>query len=99
MHQPHRHPLGLRGTFLHDLLIVRAADLTELPLAEDGSVIEGDIAPEDFIGRTDRLANRDATTVTVDLEPGNYVFFCNVSLGVDNVHAALGMTLNVTVTD
>jgi plastocyanin len=47
---------------------------------------------EDVAG-TDSIAPGDSSSVTVDLEPGEYVFYCSIA-----DHRAMGMEVTVTVT-
>lgn len=84
------------GEFAHELVIVRADGYASLAQESNGAVIEDEIAPEDFILRIDRIDGGTSTTGSVTLEPGNYVFFCNIAFG-PNSHAGAGQTLDVTV--
>jgi uncharacterized cupredoxin-like copper-binding protein len=45
------------------------------------------------VAATDSIAPGSSTTLTVDLEPGEYVFYCSVGN-----HRAMGMEVTVTVT-
>ena len=45
------------------------------------------------IGGTEMIPPGESTTFTVDLEPGEYVFYCSVGN-----HRAMGMEVTVTVT-
>jgi plastocyanin len=47
---------------------------------------------DDVVG-TDSIAPGNSSTVTVDLEPGEYVFYCSIGN-----HRAMGMEVTVTVT-
>lgn len=47
----------------------------------------------DDVASTDNIAPGDSTTLTVELEPGEYVFYCSVAN-----HRAMGMEVTVTVT-
>ena len=71
-----------------------AGDYT-IELANDGSsshdlVVERD--GEDVAG-TDAIAPGEETSLTVTLEPGQYVFYCSVGN-----HRSMGMEVTVTVT-
>lgn len=85
------------GEFAHELVIVRADGYASLPQESNGAVIEDEIAAEDFILRIDRIDGGASATGSVTLEPGSYVFFCNIAFG-PNSHAGSGQTLDVTVT-
>ena len=54
-----------------------------LQVERDGTEVAG----------TDSIAPGAATTLTVDLEPGEYVFYCSIGN-----HRAMGMEVTVTVT-
>lgn len=82
------------GQFPHHFAIFRGDSYETLPQNADGSVDE-DALGADVIGRTDNLEGGEATTIEFDLEPGNYVFICNIS-GIAS-HAAQGQVLSVTV--
>ena len=64
-------------------------------------VTNGGSATHDFmverdgndVAGTDTIAPGASTTLTVDLEPGEYVFYCSVGN-----HRAMGMEVTVTVT-
>jgi uncharacterized cupredoxin-like copper-binding protein len=45
------------------------------------------------VAATDSIAPGDSTTLTYDLEPGEYVFYCSVGN-----HRSMGMEVTVTVT-
>ena len=47
----------------------------------------------DDVASTDNIAPGDSTTLTVELEPGEYVFYCSIAN-----HRAMGMEVTVTVT-
>jgi plastocyanin len=55
----------------------------DLVVERDGEDVEG----------TDSIAPGDSATLTVDLEPGEYVFYCSIAN-----HRAMGMEVTVTVT-
>jgi plastocyanin len=55
----------------------------DLVVERDGNDVAG----------TDTIAPGDSTTLTVDLEPGEYVFYCSVGN-----HRSMGMEVTVTVT-
>lgn len=84
------------GEFPHELVIYRGDSYETLPLEANGAVAEDQLPEGDLIGRTDTLDAGTSTTLTVELEPGNYVLACNIAVG-PNSHAAAGQVLSVIV--
>jgi uncharacterized cupredoxin-like copper-binding protein len=84
------------GEFPHEFVVIAGDGYASLPQAENGEVIEDELAPGALIGRTDRFEPGESMSLTVDLEPGNYVLLCNIAVG-PNSHAGAGQTLDVTV--
>lgn len=83
----------------HEFGIARGARYEDLPQLPNGSIDE-DALGEDFLGKT---AVVDAVLspvreISYDLEPGQYVFFCNLVVGPVS-HAARGQVLSVTVVE
>ena len=63
---------------LHEFVVVRAADAESLPTAADGAVDEEQIEAADQIGEIEDIEPKAKESVTFDLDPGDYVLFCNV---------------------
>ncbi|MEJ6722669.1 hypothetical protein [Ilumatobacter sp.] len=84
------------GDFGHHFAIARGESYETLPQLADGSIDEATLGT-DFLGRTSNMQGGGAETIKFDLEPGNYVFFCNIATAVS--HAAQGQVLSVTVAD
>lgn len=84
------------GDFPHHFAIARGESYETLPQLADGSIDEATLGA-DFVGRTSNMQSGGTETIEFDLEPGNYVFFCNIATGVS--HAAQGQVLSVTVAD
>ena len=82
--------------FNHEFAIIAAGTYEELPKLDNGAVDEDALADGMLLGRTERLEPGQAETIAFDLEPGTYLFICNVNFG-PNSHAANGQTLTVTV--
>lgn len=82
--------------FNHEFAIIAAETYDELPKLENGAVDEEALADGQFLGRTAVLEPGQAETITFDLEPGKYLFICNINFG-PNSHAANGQILGVTV--
>ncbi len=86
---------GNNGEFPHELAIARGDSYDSLPQTTTGAVDE-DALGADVLGRTERISPGQSATLTVDLEPGNYVIFCNLGSGPSS-HAANGQVLSITV--
>ena len=84
------------GENTHEFVIVRGESYDSLPQLDNGAVDE-DALGADVIGRSDKVDSGGSTEATFDLEPGSYVFLCNIQFG-PNSHAAAGQNLAVTVT-
>ena len=84
------------GQFPHSFGILRGTSYDELPKLANGAIDEAAVA-SDILGVSDNLDSGTGGTIDFTLEPGSYVFFCNINLG-PNSHAANGQTLSVTVT-
>lgn len=86
----------------HELAVVRAEDVDELPTADDGSVdLEADEV--DLIGEIEAFPSGETCEGTFELEAGDYVLLCNLvheghDGGHDEVHVELGMHVPFTVT-
>ena len=84
------------GEFPHEFVVIAADGYETLPLADNGAVIEEELADGALIDRTERFESGQGGSLTVDLAPGNYVLLCNIAVG-PNSHAGAGQTLDVTV--
>ena len=82
----------------HEFAIARGADYESLPQRPNGAVDE-DALGGDFLGKTPALVAALGATreISFELEPGNYVFFCNLGTAVS--HASRGQVLAVTVVE
>ena len=85
------------GEFPHQLVLVRGESYETLPQLPNGAIDEESLAAGDFIGRIERFEPAETASATWEVEPGNYVLFCNIQVG-PNSHAAAGQVLSVTVT-
>jgi hypothetical protein len=90
------------GELEHELLIIQtdiAAD--DLPTKDDGSIDEG--APGVEVKREiEDISSGDRTGRTYELDPGSYVFACNIVSDVDGEeisHYANGMATGFTITE
>ena len=84
------------GTFVHELVVVRGESYESLPLAANGAIVEDDLEEGALVGRTPRIDPGGSETLTLGLDPGDYVLVCNISSGPSS-HAAQGQRLAVTV--
>jgi uncharacterized cupredoxin-like copper-binding protein len=89
------------GGTTHEFVVVRAADAASLPTKPDGSVDEDQIDESDRIGEIEDIEAKAKASATFDLDPGDYVLFCNVVQEGDPpvVHFERGMHAQFTVTD
>jgi hypothetical protein len=78
-------------------MIISGDGHDSLPTNELGTVQEDQLEDGQIIGRIDTFDPGETNSLTVDLEPGNYVILCNIEFG-PNSHAGNGQTLDVTVT-
>lgn len=83
------------GDFPHHLSIARGTSYEVLPQLGNGAVDEAALG-DDFLGGTENIPSGGADTIDFDLEPGDYVLFCNIVAG-PNSHAARGQVLSVVV--
>jgi uncharacterized cupredoxin-like copper-binding protein len=84
------------GAVTHEFVVVKTdLDDADLPTAEDGSVDEeGEgIEPVDEI---EDIGAGSSEELTVDLDSGNYVLFCNIVDG-DTIHYQKGMHTSLAV--
>ena len=87
---------------VHEFVVIRSdLDLTALPTDEDGAVIEAGEGLE-AVDEIEDVAVDASGSLTVDLEPGNYVLICNIVQtepdGSIEAHYAEGMRASFTVT-
>jgi hypothetical protein len=85
------------GSFPHELVVIRADGYASLPQESSGAVIEDQVPAEDILLKTSRFQPGESAGGTVTLEPGSYVFLCNIAVG-PNSHAGRGQVLDITVT-
>ncbi|MET1002409.1 MAG: hypothetical protein ABWZ15_11410 [Acidimicrobiia bacterium] len=82
------------GGETHELVVVRAANAEELPTDADGAVDEAQLPEGALIGEIEDIEAGTSKSVTLDLEAGDYVLFCNVTEEADGEvesHFAEGM--------
>jgi hypothetical protein len=89
-----------QGAETHELVIVQAASAEALPTDEDGAVDEAQLPEGALIDEIEDIESQTSQSVTVDLEAGSYVLFCNVTEEEDGVvesHFEEGMHAGFTV--
>jgi uncharacterized cupredoxin-like copper-binding protein len=81
------------GTMPHEFVVLKT-DLPEgqLPLDPDTSTVDEDVSGIDEIDEQEEFPAGESKTLEVDLEPGNYVFICNIA-----GHYQLGMHTSFSV--
>jgi hypothetical protein len=95
------------GRRTHELVIVKAADATNLPTKADGSVDEARLERV-VVGEIADVPAGASRHTTMQLAPGHYVAFCNIvdemgmgqspmGGGMQHVHFSLGMHTRFTV--
>lgn len=82
----------------HEIVVVRT-DLAPdaLPTDERGVVDEEQLPEGALIGEIEGFPAGLTCDGTFDLDPGDYVLFCNLVTGDNDVHYELGMTTGFTV--
>lgn len=75
------------GSETHELVIVRAADASSLPVRTDGSVDEDKIPESKKAGEIADLTAGKSATKSLDLVAGDYIAFCNI---VDTMDSGMG---------
>jgi hypothetical protein len=87
------------GAEPHEFAIARAASAEDLPLADDGTV-DLDALGDDFIGEVEPFPAGETCQGVFELEPGDYVLFCNILEEHDGElenHFELGMHTELRV--
>jgi plastocyanin len=85
----------------HELVIVKGMAPADLPVDEDGKVIEDDLPEGAFIGEIEEFDAGLTESATFDLEAGTYTLFCNIveiEDGEPESHFQEGMVTTITVT-
>jgi uncharacterized cupredoxin-like copper-binding protein len=88
------------GEDAHELVVVRADDVASLPLGDEETVDEEGLDAGAFIGEVEAFPAGESCEGTFDLEPANYVLFCNIAEQEDGEienHFQNGMATEFTV--
>lgn len=80
----------------HALAIVKGDSYESLPKLDNGAVDSDKLDAGAFIGASEKVEKGSTGSLSVTLQPGNYVFFCPVAFG-PNSHAKAGQVLSVAV--
>lgn len=96
-------PVGMHventGAEEHELVIVRGS-LGDLPTDQAGALLEEELEQDAMVGEVEGIPAGEACDATFDLEPGTYVFLCNIveeEDGTTESHLEEGMATVVTV--
>ncbi|MCZ7529961.1 MAG: hypothetical protein M5U31_06220 [Acidimicrobiia bacterium] len=92
------------GAESHEMVVARAPSIESLPTADDGAVDEAAFSgDQELIGEVEAYPAGDACDGTFDMDPGDYVLFCNLVEtepdGTQVSHFAEGMATTFTVTE
>ncbi len=89
------------GSETHEMVVVKADSAADIPTDADGAADESQMDETVFIGEVEDVEAGANKSVTLTLEPGTYVIFCNVteteSDGTVESHFAKGMYNTITV--
>ena len=66
------------GSDEHELVLVRASAVADLPTKADGSVDEDKISESDKMGEIEHVVSGKTKSADFELAPGTYVAFCNL---------------------
>ena len=90
------------GGEAHEMVIVKGVAPADLPVDENGKVIEDDLPEGAFIGEIEEFEAGTTESATFDLEEGTYTLFCNISEEEDDgsveSHFQEGMVTTIEVT-
>jgi hypothetical protein len=89
------------GAEPHELVIVQADRVGDLPLDDDGAVDESQLPEGAFVGEIEPFPAGETCDGVFDLEAGGYVLFCNIVEEEDGEvenHFRLGMKTTFAVT-
>ena len=90
-----------QGGETHELVVVRADAIADLPTDENGAFDEEAFGEDNILGEAEDVESGTEQELTLDLEAGNYVLLCNVieeeEDGSVESHFAEGMAATFTV--
>ncbi len=76
------------GAEEHELVLVRAAAVADLPTKADGSIDEDKIAESDKVGEIAHVQSKHTMSASFELTAGTYVAFCNLVDTMGNTGSA-----------
>jgi hypothetical protein len=88
------------GEDAHELVVVKSDDIASLPLGDEETVDEGGLDSGAFIGEVEAFPAGESCEGTFELEPAQYVLFCNIAEqegGEVENHFQNGMATEFTV--
>jgi hypothetical protein len=89
------------GAEVHEVVVVRAGSIADLPLDGDGALDEAALEEGTLIGEVEGFPAGETCDGTFDLAAGAYVLLCNIveeEDGTTEAHLAEGMAVPFTVT-
>jgi uncharacterized cupredoxin-like copper-binding protein len=89
------------GGEAHEMVIVKGIAPGDLPVDENGHVIEEEIPEDALIGEIEEFDAGTSESATFDLDAGTYTIFCNIveeDDGETESHFANGMVNTIEVT-
>jgi uncharacterized cupredoxin-like copper-binding protein len=85
------------GSFVHEMLVIKADSIAALPLKADGTVDEDAIPEAQIPGEVSDIGPGKSGSLTVTLPAGKYILLCNrVDGSISHYHE--GMHTDFTVT-
>jgi hypothetical protein len=89
------------GAETHELLVVKADSVDQLPVDADGAFDEAAYGADKVMGEVEDISPTTQKNFALDLEPGNYLLLCNVvddeASGEKDAHFSHGMYTTFTV--
>jgi hypothetical protein len=90
-----------QGAETHELVVVRADSVDDLPVDENGAFDEAAYGAENVLGEVEDVATGTEESLSFQMEAGNYLLLCNIieeeESGEIESHFANGMYASFTV--
>ena len=91
-----------QGAEVHEMVVVAATAVGDLPVDERGVLDEGQLDPGQLVGEVEGFPSQSTCDGTFDLEPADYLLLCNIveeeDDGTVESHLAEGMITAFRVT-